>query len=724
MSLRNEKTGRRRTLALFAISGLMLLSGLLSSGQAQTPGSLDTAFGTGGKITTANQSAQAMVIQPDGKIVVAGFAVATGGNINFALVRYQANGSLDTTFGTGGKVTTDFFGFNDQVFGLALQTDGKILAVGFAQTGPAFNTGDFALARYNANGSLDETFGTSGRQTTDFFEEDFNEDLAYKVLVQPDGKIVVVGSSQNQMVPGAPASLVVLTRYHADGSLDEEFGTDGKVINTFGVTYTRAHTAVLEPDGKIVTAGYANVLGSGSDFAIARYKTNGQLDETFGTGGIYTNDIAATADIAEAMVRQPDGRFVVVGRANQANTNSNFAVARYLNDGHLDPSFDTDGKLTTDFSAGVNDWARSVVIQPDGKIVVAGLVLGAGTERDFALARYHANGALDQSFGTGGKMTTDFFGLSDQVNAAAVHTNGRIVVAGIARQTDNGTSIALARYFTTSAHALAPSDFDGDGKSDVAAFRPSDGGWYALQSSDNSLRAQAFGLSTDRIAPGDYDGDGKVDLVVFRSGIWYMLNSSDNAFRAVQFGIQTDVPVAGDYDGDGRTDIAVFREGAWHILQSSNQAYRAEQFGLATDKPVAGDYDGDGKTDLAVFRPAGASWYVLQSSDGGFRAAQFGIETDRPVQGDYDGDGRTDFAVYRPAGGAWYIEQTTGGFRAEQFGLATDMPAPGDYDGDGRLDIAVFRGGAWYISQSSNGLLKSEQFGTEGDRAVPSAYIP
>jgi uncharacterized delta-60 repeat protein len=723
-----DLTKPARALAFCAMAILFLLSGMLIAAQAQQlAGSLDSTFGVGGKVSTqitGNEVAQAMIIQPDGKIVVGGYNVMPGVSLNFALVRYNTNGHLDTSFGAGGKVSTDFFGSSDQIQALAIQPDGKIIAAGYAYMGQTFNTADFALARYNSDGSLDESFGTGGKLTADFVDEDLiNEDLAYKVVVQPDGKIIAVGSSQNQSVPNSPLSFAALVRFNSDGSLDTDFGADGKVINTFGSTYARAHAALLQPDGKIVIAGYANIPGSGSDFAIARYNTDGTPDTDFGTSGIFTHDITFSGDIGYGLARQADGKLILVGRANVANMSSDFAIARYLSNGTLDQSFDTDGKLTTDFSAGVNDWARDVAIQPDGKIVVAGYALSQITQRDFALARYETNGALDTSFDTDGRVMTDFFGLTDTANAVALQANGRIVVAGSTR---NGevTNIALARYLATNARASVPSDFDGDGKSDVAVFRPSDSGWYALLSSNNSLHAQTFGLSTDRITPGDFDGDGKTDLAVYREGVWYILQSSDNAFRAQQFGISTDVPVPADYDGDGRTDIAVYRDGAWHILQSSNQAYRAQQFGLAGDKPVRGDYDGDGKADLAVFRPTEGSWYVLQSLDGSFRAQQFGLSTDKPAQGDYDGDGRTDFAVYRPESGTWYIQQTTAGFRAEQFGIENDDITPADYDGDGKTDIAVFRAGAWYIRQSSDNLFRAEQFGTGGDRAVPSAYLP
>jgi hypothetical protein len=279
---------------------------------------------------------------------------------------------------------------------------------------------------------------------------------------------------------------------------------------------------------------------------------------------------------------------------------------------------------------------------------------------------------------------------------------------------------------------VQPSEFDGDGRSDLAVWRPETGDWHVMRSSDNTYTGVRFGAGTfgDVAVPGNYDGDRKTDLAVYRpaDGTWYIAQSSNGQVRAVQFGIATDKPAAGDFDGDGKTDLAVFRpsNGYWYILRSTDSQFIAIQWGTDGDTPLAGDFDGDGIADVAVFRPSDGTWYVRQSTTGNLQGFRFGQNGDVPLVGDFDGDKRADFTVFRPADGVWYVWlSSTGSLKAFKWGTNGDKPVPGDYDRDGKTDFAVFRpsDGNWYIFRSATNSYTVDKFGQNGDVPIPAAYV-
>jgi uncharacterized delta-60 repeat protein len=338
---------------------------------------------------------------PDGDSLFVNSFDASG---TIGLVTFTSTaGELDASFDGDGLLTTDFFNNYDHSYALAVQPDGKLVVAGASSAGG----GDFALARYNPDGSLDTSFDGDGRVTTDF---NGNDDEASALALQPDGKIIVAGQ-----IWDGNSSDFALARYNPDGSLDASFSGDGKVITDFAGGRDWAAALVVQPDGKIVASGWAWTV-SYCDFAVARYDPDGSLDTSFDSDGKVTTDFVGREDCSYALALQPDGKLVVAGYAWNGN-NEDFALARYNSDGSLDASFDGDGLLTTSFS-GSYDAAYALALQPDGKLVAAGItsIIGNG---DFALARYNPDGSLDTSFGGDGRVTTDFAGNSDTAYALA-----------------------------------------------------------------------------------------------------------------------------------------------------------------------------------------------------------------------------------------------------------------------------------------------------------------
>jgi subtilisin-like proprotein convertase family protein len=270
-------------------------------------------------------------------------------------------------------------------------------------------------------------------------------------------------------------------------------------------------------------------------------------------------------------------------------------------------------------------------------------------------------------------------------------------------------------------------DFDGDGKTDVSVFRPSEGNWY-LNQSTAGFGVIKWGLNGDNPMPGDFDGDNKADLAVYRPVAdpavpdCYVLNSNGNTVAGYSWGVSGDIPMVADYDGDDKDDVAIFRpsDNTWYVLKSSG-GVEINVHGQAGDVPVAGDFDGDGKGDRTVYRSG--SW-ISQLSGGGTSTVAFGSAGDMLVPADYDGDNKDDIAVFRPSTGQWIYKPSSGGSDVfVNWGTSGDVPVPGDYDGDGKDDFAIYRNGQWWLNRSTAGV-SVQNFGLSTDMALPNQYIP
>jgi uncharacterized delta-60 repeat protein len=413
-------------------------------------GDLDPTFGTGGMVTTdisrSTDIANAVAVQTDGKLVVVGETYKNNdfSTEDFVVTRYNTDGTLDNTFGVRGRVRTDFPGLAAVPSSVVIQPDGKIVVAGGAF--PLFTfLGNFELVRYNSNGSLDTSFGNGGIVTTTFPEGSY----AFDVALQADGKIVAAGTVFVDFNPGDQSDTdFALARYNSDGTPDATFGSGGQVSTDFVGMEDDAFSVLIQPDGKIVAVGSANSPATFYDFAAVRYLSNGTIDTTFGVSGKVQTDFGdQNFDRARSAALQADGKIVAAGFAISQNGGvQNFAVARYSANGILDTTFSRDGKTQIDFGNCCQS-ATKVLLQSDGKIITVGGSNGESADDDFLLARLNARGSLDNTFGIGGEVRTSFGDLNGGANGAALQSDGKIVAVGFQATFSNQfTNFALARY--------------------------------------------------------------------------------------------------------------------------------------------------------------------------------------------------------------------------------------------------------------------------------------
>jgi uncharacterized delta-60 repeat protein len=413
----------KSTLFLTALTCSVVLR--LCPPASAAPGSLDATFGQGGKVITnhgADEYAKALAIQSDGKTVVAGYNESEF-NEQLIVSRYRADGALEF------RVTASL-GVLDRAFGqcVAIQSDGKIIAAGdfFDPFDQVFR---FLFVRLLPSGTEDPTLRNL------IVPIGAEDDYCRALAIQPDGRILAAGFSAN----GATNDFA-LVRLLEDGRSDPSFGTGGKVRTAIGSGHDQAYCMVLQGDGKIVLGGVART-GANWDLALARYHTDGSLDTGFGTNGKVVTPIGTSDDWMYGLAIQSDGKLVATGYATSSG-NADVALVRYNANGTLDPTFGTGGKVTTPVGSN-DDIAFSVKIASSGKILVAGAANSGRS--DFMLLRYLSNGTLDPIFGSGGKAVTRMGSGDNVAYAMGVQNDGHVVLAGRAHN-DTDNDIALARF--------------------------------------------------------------------------------------------------------------------------------------------------------------------------------------------------------------------------------------------------------------------------------------
>jgi uncharacterized delta-60 repeat protein len=424
---------RLRIPYVVVLAAALLVASAASS--AAAPGQLDPSFGGGGTVVTEFPSsysgARALAVQADGRIIAAGFAHTNDSIVSdFALTRYDTSGALDPTFGSGGRVRTDFGGRFDEAVAVAVQANGKIVAAGNSSDANGY---DMAVARYNTDGTLDPSFDGDGRALVDFA----SESSARAVTLQPDGKVVLAGWVTHPVGAGCCVSDFALARLTTAGALDSSFDGDGRVVTDFLPGADNGHDAaqavLVQADGRIVAGGAGVAGGSSVDFAVARYRPNGSLDPTFSNDGLVTTDFVGDFDEIRDLAVDKSGRLVVGGQSCEFPGSSDevcdFGLARYTATGTLDRRFGRQGRIRTDLGGDVGEGIRGVGVQADGRIVTAGDTAGPGAS-DVGLTRYRADGRLDRSFGVNGVVITPVSPSTDEVGGLALQADGRLLVAG------------------------------------------------------------------------------------------------------------------------------------------------------------------------------------------------------------------------------------------------------------------------------------------------------
>jgi len=689
------------------------------SGTWSATGSLVSLFASAMSASTAT-------LLPNGKVLIA------GGWFNWAQSDTELYDPATGTWSASGSL------IGARAYHTAtLLPNGKVLAAG-----GSFSIFDFKLATAELYDPATGTWSTTGPLATARFY--------HTATLLPNGKVLVVGGYGSSALSSVELYDPATGTWSATGSL---------------ITARYGHTATLLPNGKVLVAGGDTSGG---------YLANAELyDPATGTwsaaGSLITARYGHTATLL------PSGKVLVAGGHNGA-------PAYYLATAELyDPATDTWSAAASLATARDN---QTATLLPNGKVLVAG---GGGGAGSLASAELYDSGlgfnaawqpllnSVTSRLSFNSKLIalgSGFKGISEASggNAQASNTNYPLVqLRSLANEqtrfllsasgtwsdtsfesvpvTDFPIGHALVTVFTNGIPSISKiinvqrsgpfrADFDGDGKSDIAVYRPTTGQWFTLNSSSgySSYQIVGWGMANDRPVAGDFDGDGKADIAVYRpsTGQWFILKSSTGYSYTdclvIPWGNPSynDQPVTGDFDGDGKTDIAIYRPGTgqWFILKSSS-GYSYSDCMVVTwgnlsfnDQPIVGDFDGDGKADIGVYRPGTGQWLILQSSAGYSYSSCIAITwgdsafSDQPVVGDFDGDGKADIAVYRPTSGTWFILKSSAAYSASSclvFGwgdpASNDQPIVGDFDGDGIWDITVYRPttGQWFVLKSSTG---------------------
>jgi hypothetical protein len=587
----------------------------------------------------------------------------------------------------------------------------------------SFNGISFYARDFDNDGKVDlaaflDAFQTNpGQATIIYLPGNGNGTFGSPVTSNPAGSVYTVD--------------VEIGDFNHDSKLDFAFCTFGPGISVPG---GGVQLALNNGSGGFTNSAFIGLHDAAQSMTVGDFNLDGKDDLVVQSQGASCSSDPTCFAATQVMLGNGTGGFAITYLTSPGL--HNMKTGDFNNDGK--PDIVSDQKIVVGDGAGNLNPSTSFsgsgvgIPQPgdfdhDGNLDFATL-----SPINSQVSIYYGNGgagiARVQSFvpggGPGGLFVADF------------NHNGQIDL-GVYSVSGSKITIYYDGYVSLQHTQKTGFDFDGDGRSDIGVTRNVGGviNWFWRATSDSLSHQTQMGSPGDIFVPADYNNDGITNFAVFRpsTGTWYTSDNPATGFEPFQWGTNGDLPVPGDYDGDGYADYAVFRpsNGTWYIRMHQGGAMVSVQWGLGTDKPMPADYDGDGKTDIAVYRAGAAAndpsyWYILKSSDGSFLPIQFGSGEDKPVPGDYRAEGAASVAVFRPSTGTWYTSTNPAiGYGATHWGQTGDIPVTMDFDGDGKNDLAVFRPATstWYILQTANGVVAATAFGVSTDRPIPQPAL-
>jgi uncharacterized delta-60 repeat protein len=713
-------------------------------------------------------------LTPSGQVVVVGSAPDPTYQPSPPIIeRLNADGSPDPSFGSAGKVTLAQ-GIGDAQ-ALAVQPDGSILVAG-----PITGLSDtFGVTRLGTDGAVDMSFGINGIALLPILAPADTPILGLSSMtLTPDGQIVVAGSRFEGSTPNVTE--IFAARFSGQGTLDTTFGTAGLAtvpITINGMTDATPSTVVVQPSGRIVVAGEAAVGPSAIaqqpivEPVVIGLTTSGAVDPSFGDGSTGMLTLSALASSRpsptsafDSLAEEPDGSLVLEATVDIAGSAPG-NIVRLTASGTLDPSFGDGGVVPVagplvPFGLG---------LEPDGKIVLPGLVVNTNpnssqlVHEDFAAGRFNADGTPDPTFGqpaTPGLETYPTTSDLASLRNALFDTSGHLILTGTAFQPAPPFTPYLDNYAgsdqvfrvdtsasITPALAQPPADYLNTGTTDYAVYLTASGTFAFLHQSSSSLDAVTFtfaspGAGQTIPALGDYEGLGYAQAAVYLPtfGDYAIDGTATSLGRLIQFGIpgpgQT-IPVPADYEGSGKDDVAIYMPSirSFAILPADGSPGKVIPFGqpgVGNSIPAPADYFGTGQADIAVYLSQIGAFAIRNPATGQDTVIPFGmpgVGKSIPVPADYDNSGHTELAVYIPSLGAFFYRPADGGADVEvKVGLAGvgELPVPGDYDGVGYDEFAVYdpTSGFFEYAPADGGPYVVKYFGSAKGGSVPVATPP